>query len=414
MNEPEQSSATDNKNTPAILNRRTPPHRTLIFWLIILIVILIIGLTRQQNMSKGKNNPNPPMAVVVAVARTMDVPVYIAALGTVTPTYTITVRTQINGQLLQVLYREGQMVKKGDLLAQIDPRPYEAQLVQYQGQYARDQALLANAKLDLKRYQTLWRQNSVAKQTLDTQVSLVAQNEGVVKIDLGQLQATRLNLIYCQITSPINGRIGLRLVDPGNYVQTTDTSGIAVITMLDPITVIFTIPQDNIPAVAKKIYADKTLIAKAYDREQNQLLATGQVLTIDNQIDPTTGTVKIRAEFQNPNNRLFPSEFVNVQLLVDTLKHATVVPTAAIQYSPKGTFVYLLNKDKTVSVKLVSISVTTGNDTTITSGLTAGQTVVTEGTDMLTDGAKVTVADPKKPVSSVNMAANTHLRRFFS
>jgi len=352
---------------------KTDQYRRYRFILILILLVFIGFILRHcvSDFSKLTKN-TAALSVVTGVTTSRDVPVYIEALGAVTPVYNVTIKTQINGLLMQVLFKEGQLVKQGDVLAQIDTRPYEAQLIEYQGQLERDQALLTNALVDLKRYQTLWSQDSVSQQTLATQEALVRQYEGTVKLDQGLLDTTLVNLNYCRIISPVDGRVGLRLVDPGNYVQTTDTTGIAVVTTLNPITVIFTMAEDYIPAVLKQLYAGKTLEVLAYDRQQAHLLATGKLLTIDNQIDPTTGTVKLRAEFDNSENTLFASQFVNVRLLVNTLKDVTLVPTAAIQYRPEGTYVYVVNKDST-------------------SGLVPGQTVVTEGTDKLTDGAKVRV-----------------------
>lgn len=363
------------------------------FWNILLVIFLTLFLVRCHSFESKKH---PGLLVVLGKVQTSNVPVYFTALGSVIPTYTVTVRTQINGQLLRVLFREGQMVKAGDLLAQIDPRLYEAQLVQYQGQLARDQALLANAKVDQKRYQTLWKQDSVAKQTLDTQLSLVQQDEGIVKIDEGLIQSTKVNLLYTNITAPIDGRIGLRLVDPGNYVQTSDVAGIAVINMLNPISVVFTLPEDNVPAVLEQLHAGKTLTVETYDRLQNKLLATGTLLTIDNQIDPTTGTVKLKASFNNENNLLFPNQFVNVKLLVTTIENATIVPTAAIQHGVQNTFVYLAKNDDKVSIQPIVVGMTSGENTVVTSGLTAGQDVVVDGTDKLTDGAEISTSNSDK------------------
>lgn len=372
-----------------------PFYRKTGFWIIVLVILILIIIIQHFPFGKHKKAA-PAIPVVVSAVRLADVPVYLSELGAVTPTYTVTVKTQINGQLLRVLYKEGQMVKKGELLAEIDPRPYQAQLTQYEGQLLRDQALLANAQTDLKRYQTLWRQDSVAKQTLDTQVSTVQQYEGAVKFDEGQIQAVKVNLIYCEITSPVDGRVGLRLVDPGNYVQTSDTTGLAVIATLKPITVIFSIPEDNVPDVLEQINAGQVLTVKAYDRQQNKLLATGKLLTIDNQIDPTTGTVKLRAQFENENNTLFPSQFVNAGLLVKTLHHVAVVPTAAVQHGVQNNFVFLVNPDHTVSMKVVSTGVTSGEYTVINSGLAPGQSVVVEGADKLTEGATVSTSDQQQ------------------
>lgn len=376
---------------------RKPFNRNKKFWvaLLVLLIIAILIRTAAIYLFKTPSQTTVKVPVTTGIANKRDVPVYLYELGNVTPVYTITVKTQINGQLLHVYFKEGQMVAKGDLLAQIDPRPYEAQLLQYQGQLMRDQAALANDTVNLKRYQKLWKQDAVSKQTLDNQATLVQQDLGTVKADLGLIEGIKVNLIYCRIISPVNGRIGLRLVDPGNFVQTSDTTGLAVIATLQPITVIFTIPEDNIPDVLQKITSGNSLEVKAYDRQQNQLLAIGKVLTIDNQIDTTTGMVKIRALFDNNENKLFPSQFVNVELLVKTLNRATVVPTAAIQFGPNDTFVYVVNKNNTVTAKSVKTSVTSGNDTVILSGIAPGEAVVIQGVDKLKNGASVTIANAK-------------------
>jgi len=379
---------------PATPKQPRSPHRTRRFWLCVLLLLAALFLAKQSGLfSQFSETAAPAVPVVTAITHTDNVPVYISALGSVTPTYSVTVKTQINGQLLQVLFREGQMVKKGELLAEIDSRPYQAQLLQYEGQLARDLALLANARLDLQRYQRLWRQDSVSQQVLATQAALVKQDEGAVQLDQGLLAATKVNLIYCHITAPIDGRIGLRLVDPGNVVQVSDVNGIAVVNMLDPMTVVFSIPEDAIPEVTQQLNAGKILTVEAYDRQQNKLLVTGVLLTIDNQIDPTTGQVKLKAQFQNATNTLFPSQFVNVKLLVKTLQQVIVVPTAAIQYSPQGPFVYVVNTDYSVSAKPVVVGVTTGEQTTIMRGLATRQYVVVEGVDKLTDHAKIKMAD---------------------
>lgn len=373
---------------------REPFYRKTSFWCAVLAILVLIILI--QHWPFGNHKLPPAIPVVAAPVKTANVPVNLLALGSVVPTATITVRTRINGQLLQVLYKEGQMVKKDELLAEIDPRPYQAQLTQYEGQLLRDQALLANAELDLKRYQTLWRQDSVAKQTLDTQTALVKQYQGNVKADEGLIQATKVNLIYCEITSPVDGRVGLRLVDAGNLVQTTDTTGIAVVTALNPITVIFALPEDNVPEILEQINAGQTLMVKAYDRQQNKILAIGKLLTIDNQIDPTTGTVKLRAQFDNEKNTLFPNQFVNAELLVKILSNATIVPTAAIQHGTPENFVYVLKTDNTVTVRPVEVGVVWGEYTVIKKGVLPRQIVIVEGADKLREGARVSIAQAEQ------------------
>jgi multidrug efflux system membrane fusion protein len=368
--------------------KRRSFHQTRRFWLLILTVSLILIVFQKGKLYWPGQHQGPALPVVVALAQAKEVPVYLSALGAVTPTYSVTVKTMINGILLRVFFREGQMVKTGDLLAEIDPRPFQAQLVEYEGQLQRDRALLANALIDLKRYSKLYKEDSISQQTLATQQALVEQYRGAIKIDQGLIDTVKINLVYCEIIAPINGRIGLRLVDPGNFVQTSDTSGIAVINTLNPITVIFTIAEDYIPQVLQQMDKQQSLPVEAYDRSQQHLLARGSLLTMDNQVDPNTGTVKLRAQFSNADNHLFPSQFVNVKLLVNVLHHATVVQTAAIQYSAKEPFVYVLNSDNTVSMKPVVVGVTTGDYTTVT-GVTPGQFVVVDGTDKLTEGAFV-------------------------
>ncbi|KTD64949.1 efflux RND transporter periplasmic adaptor subunit [Legionella shakespearei] len=388
------------------------PYTSSDFWLIVSLIVMVLSLIWFfYAMRQPKENSPKPLAVVSAKATSRDVPVYLSALGNVTPTYKVTVKTQINGILQQVLFKEGQLVKTGDLLAQIDPRPYEALLTQYEGNLKRDKALLANAKIDLKRYQTLWRQDSIAQQTLATQQALVEQYEGAIKIDEGLIQSTKVSLIYCRIISPIDGRIGLRLVDAGNVVQTGDTTGLAEITTLNPITVIFALPEDNVPQIIPQVYADKTLEVQAYDRQQNKLLATGTLLTIDNHIDPSTGTVRLRATFDNKENTLFPNQFVNVKLLVQTLTKATLVPTQAIQHHLASDFVYLLRPDQTVTVQPVVAGPASGNETVIMQGLKPGQEVITEGTDKLKDGAKVEVQKPSSALVPVQTSLKHSVTR---
>ncbi|MCS5709865.1 MdtA/MuxA family multidrug efflux RND transporter periplasmic adaptor subunit [Candidatus Berkiella aquae] len=366
-------------------------------FLISLVVLIVIFISWYGYHNKKHKQPTkPPISVVSTKVQYKNVPVYLTALGSVIPTDTVTVRTQINGQLQKVLFREGQMVKQGEILALIDERPYQAQLTQFEGQLMRDKALLANAKIDLVRYQTLFQEDSVAKQVLDTQQSLVNQYEGAVISDEGQVQNARVNLIYCKLISPINGRVGLRLVDPGNYVQTSDTNGLFVINTVHPITVVFSLPEDNLPQIVPKLKDLKQFKVDAFDRTGKTLLATGTLLSLDNQIDPTTGTVKLKATFANKDDKLFPNQFVNIRLQVDDLQNAMVIPTAAVQLGSKGTFVYLVSHDETVSIQPVTTGVTYLDDTVILSGLDKQAEVITAGTDKLTHGSRVIVQNKRE------------------
>jgi membrane fusion protein, multidrug efflux system len=365
-------------------------------WWIGLLAVCLLAMGAYVFVTRAIEAPSraaapgpPPIPMVAEPARARDMGVYLNGLGSVTPLNTVTVHTQVNGQLMSVRFKEGQLVRKGDLLAEIDPRPFQAQLAQFEGQLARDQALLDNARVDLQRFRVLWSQNSIAKQILDTQESLVRQDEGAVKMDQGLIEGVKVQLIYCRITSPISGRVGLRLVDPGNFVQTTDTTGIVVITQLQPITVVFTIPEDNIPSVLDKLNAGADLPVEAYDREQQRKLSTGTLLTLDNEIDQTTGTVRLKAVFPNTDNRLFPNQFVNARLQLDVKRGATVVPAAAIQRSPRGPFVYVVKAAQTVEARPVTVGVTDGVDVAIDTGLSVGEQVVVDGAERLRDGSQV-------------------------
>ncbi len=367
----------------------------------VLIVLLLIlgayGLARMF-LSRGTQSKQTQSAVSIKAATIGkgDIRVVVNGLGTVTPLATVNVVTQINGQLTQVAFREGQMVKRGDFLAQIDPRPYEILQAQYEGQLIHDQGLLDQAKIDLARYQTLLRQNSIARQTEEDQVYLVKQYEGSVKTDRALIDAQKLNLIYAHIVSPVDGRVGLRLVDPGNYVQTSTTSMIAVLTQLQPITVIFPVPEDELPNILPKVNADVPLQVDAYDRANVKKLATGQLLTIDNEVDTTTGMVKLRAQFDNTDNKLFPSQFVNANLLLDTLRGVVTIPTAAILRGAPGAYAYVVGADNKVSVHALKLGPTDGDMTQVISGLAPGDRVVTEGTDRLREGALVEIPDEAK------------------
>jgi multidrug efflux system membrane fusion protein len=362
------------------------------------LLLLLIG-TAAAGWWVYNRQPAPPparqnaftaaMPVVAAPAVTGDIDITLNGLGTVTSLATVTVKSQISGQLVRVAYQEGQMVNKGDLVAEIDSRPYDLALAQAQGALERDEALLQSAELDLKRYQDLAKTNAIPRQQLDTQVSLVAQDKGLVISDKAQIDTQKLNIAYCHIVSPVTGRAGLRLVDPGNYVTANDASGIVVITQLKPISVIFTVAEDNLPQIVKRLRAGATLPVTAFDRSGATKLATGTLKTLDNQIDTTTGTLKLRAEFANEDDSLFPNQFVNVRLLIDTLRDATVVPTSAIQRGAPGTFVYLVNADNTVAVKPVTLGPASAERVAIQAGLAPGDRVVVDGADKLRTGARV-------------------------
>jgi len=327
--------------------------------------------------------------VVAAQANKGDIGVYFTGLGAVTPIYTVTVKSQIAGYLMQVLYKEGQIVQKGEALAEIDPRPYQVMLENAEAGLARDQANLANAKVDLNRYQTLVPLRAVPEQQLATQDALVKSEEGIVKTDQAQIDAAKLDLVYCHITAPITGRVGLRLVDPGNYVTPTDATGLVVITQIEPISVIFTLPEDQLPAIMGRMHAGARLRVDAYDREMKTRIAQGWLATVDNQIDPTTGTVKLRANFDNRDGALFPNQFVNAKLLVEEKSGVTLIPTAAVQRNSQQTYVFLVKPDSTVTVTTITIGTVEGDQSEITSGLASGDFVVMTGVDRLQEGTKI-------------------------
>jgi len=340
--------------------------------------------------SKGGKKGAGAIPVVAAKARRGNIGIYITGLGSVMPIYTDIVKSRVDGELMSVHYHEGDMVQQGDLLVEIDPRPYEVQLEQAEGQMARDQANLENAKVDLDRYQKLLAQNAIPEQQLATQRALVRQDEGIVKSDQGQIDSARLNLTYSKITARITGRVGLRLVDPGNIVHANDTNGLLVITQIDPISVIFTVAEDDLPVVLRKLAAGQHLHADALGRDNQTQIGAGTLSTVDNQIDPTTGSLRLRAVFDNKNNLLFPNQFVNVRLLVEEETGVTLVNSAVIQRS-NTTYVYLVNPDNTVSVRQIATGTTEGNDTQITSGVNPGDVLVMTGVDKLQEGTKVTV-----------------------
>jgi multidrug efflux system membrane fusion protein len=348
-----------------------------------------------RTTSAGRAAQGAPQPVGFATIDKGDIRIILNELGTVTSLDTVTVVTQINGQLQELGFKEGQVVKKGDFLAQIDPRPYQAALEQAQGTLAKDQGLLAQAQADLKRFQTLGRQDSIAQQQLDDQRYLVQQDIGIVQTDQGAVDAAKVNLAYCRIVSPIDGQVGLRQIDLGNYIQTSATTGLVVITQMQPISVLFSVPEDNLPDIIQQVRGGATLSIEAYDRANTRLLATGQLGPIDNVIDTTTGTLKLRGMFANPDEMLYPNQFVNARLLVNTIANTVRVPVPAVQRGEPGTFVYLINANNTVSVRPIKVGATDGGFQAVTSGLNPGDRVVTDGTDRLRDGAAVTLPAAK-------------------
>lgn len=369
----------------------------------LVLVALLIGLGlviwRWHPWSHTQRAPRvePPQAIGETQVRRGNLPIVLSGLGTVTPLAMVTVQSQINGTLMDVGFHEGQVVKKGDFLAQIDPRPYQVALEQAQGTLAKDQALLKQAQTDLVRYQTLNRQDSIARQQVDDQMYLVHQYEGTVVSDQAAIDTQKLNLAYCRITAPVDGRVGLRLIDPGNYVQINSGTGLVVITQLQPISVIFTLPEDDIAQIQRRLRTGATLPVAAWDRSNTAQLATGALETIDNVVDVTTGTFKLRATFTNDDQALFANQFVNARLLVDTLKDATLAPNVAIQNGAPGSYVFVVNPNNTVSVRPVKIGPTDGTHTAILSGLEPGDNVVVDGADRLRDGAKVVVPKSSGP-----------------
>ncbi|MGA2695496.1 MAG: MdtA/MuxA family multidrug efflux RND transporter periplasmic adaptor subunit [Terriglobales bacterium] len=344
--------------------------------------------------AKAASNASVPVAV--ATAQQKDMPYYLVGLGSVSAFYTVNVKSRVDGQLVQVNFREGQSVKEGELLALIDPRPYEVQLATAQAQLFKDQASLRDAKLNLDRFRGLLNDSgAMSQQQVDTQQSTVDQFDGAVRSDQAAIDNAKLQLVYCHITSPISGRIGLRQVDPGNIVHAADTNPMFIITQLQPIAVLFTLPEDNIPAVQQHMGKGQ-LEVDAFSRDDSTKLATGKLLTIDNQIDQTTGTGKLKAQFDNSDNALFPNQFVNVHLLLETRKDSTVIPAAAVQRGPQGTFVYAMKPDKTVQVKPITVAFTQNNETVVATGIAPNDVVVTDGQDKLRDGSKV---EPRAPVS---------------
>ncbi|MFL6573537.1 MAG: MdtA/MuxA family multidrug efflux RND transporter periplasmic adaptor subunit [Burkholderiales bacterium] len=347
------------------------------------------GKTGNAGKGRGKGADGGPIPVVASVAEVGDIPIYLSGLGTVVPMRTVIVRSRVDGELVRVNFAEGQYVKEGDLLAQVDPRPFQVQLDQAEGQLTKDQALLANARIDLERYRTLFQQDSIAKQQVDTQAALVQQYEGTVRTDRAVADNARLQLSYARITAPISGRLGLRQVDAGNIVHAADANGLVVITEVQPVTVVFTLPQDNLPAVMQRVKSNARLAVEAWDRGFRVKLASGQLLTVDNVIDITTGTVKLKAKFANADLALFPNQFVNARMLLDTRKGVITIPSAALQRGSQGSFVYVVNDDNTVGLRPVKLGPGDGERVAVESGVAAGERVVVDGMDRLREGARV-------------------------
>jgi membrane fusion protein, multidrug efflux system len=390
---------------------------------LVIAVLLVLGLLAWLLTPKATQAPGGrfagggPMPVVAALAHAGDMPITLIGLGSVTPIATVTVQTQVSGQITKVLFKEGQNVKPGDPLFQIDPRPFQVALEQAQGALARDRALLANARTDLERYTTLFAQDSIAEQTLATQKSLVLQDEGTVKTDQAQVDTARLNLSYAHVVSPIAGRAGLQQVNLGNYVTPAEPNGLVVIAQLKPITVVFSLPEDQIPPLLQQLHAGNTLPVTAFDRTNTTRLASGTLQSIDSQIDATTGTLKMKASFANEEEGLFPQQFVNVVLLLNTLHGATLVPQAAVQRGAPGTYVYVVNQS-TVSVRKVTLGPGNASDIAIQEGLKPGESVVIDGADKLKEGAKVLVreapstsAAPAPPPRPAGQGSGQHRHR---
>ncbi len=353
----------------------------------------LIGCNTGDSRQKAQAAGPRPVSVAISTAQKQDVPVYLVGLGSATAFYTANIKSRVDGQIMRVNFQEGQIVKEGDLLIVIDPRPYQVQLEQMEAQLFKDQASLRDAKLNLDRYVTLIPSGSISQQQVDTQKATVDQLDGQVRTDQAQIDNAKLQIVYCNITAPFTGRVGLRQVDPGNIVHAADTNPMLILTQLQPIAVIFTLPEDELPTVAEHM-RKATLQVDAFSRDDQTKLATGKLLTIDNQIDPTTGTAKLKAVFDNKDNQLWPNQFVNADLLLETRKNSTVVPAAAILRGPQGAFVYQVKADNTVEAQPVTVALTQGNISVITAGLNPGDTVVTDGQDKLQSGSKI---EPRNP-----------------
>jgi len=395
-----RTNSIDDTTAQYSTSQNQPPRHSY-WWLWLIAAVLVIGgviyWQRISASSSAKNTVDSsarPVTISTATAKQGDIGIFIDALGTVTPVYTVTVTSRVQGQITNVYYREGQMVRKGDPLLEIDPRPYEAAVTQMEGQLAHDEAVLTEAKIDQERYQQAFNRNAIAKQQLDDQQQVVLQDEGTVKNDQGQLANAKVNLLYTHITAPIDGRVGLRLVDPGNIVQANSSTSLVVITQLQPITVIFSIEQGHLPQIQEQLRKGKKLPVDALNHDNSQKLASGTLLTLDNVIDTTTDTLKFKAIFDNKDSALFANQFVNVRLHVDTLRNATLIPTPAIQRNAQGAYVYLIKSDQTASILNVTPGTTDGTVTAV-QGLQEGNVVAINGFDKLLDGAKVSVRTPR-------------------
>jgi len=395
----QQANAMDSRNPEPYATENASTHKSR-WWIWLIVVVVIVGGVAWWQLrgatpaaKTGGDAASRPVLISAATAHQGDIGIYLNALGTVTPVYTVTVTSRVQGEITQVYYQEGQMVQKGDPLIEIDPRPYQAALTQAEGQLAHDQAVLNEAKIDLERYQQAFTRNAIAKQQLDDQQQVVLQDEGTVKNDEGMLANAKVNLVYTHITAPIAGRVGLRLVDPGNIVQANSTTSLVVITQLQPITVIFSIAEDQLSQIQQQLRKGKKLPVDAFDRAGSTKLASGTLLTLDNMIDSTTGTLKLKAIFDNKDGALFPSQFVNVKLLVDTQHNMTLIPSPAIQRSAQGAFVYVIKSDQTASMRTITPGTTDGSVTAV-QGVEPQDVVAVNGFDKLQDGAKVTVRKP--------------------
>ena len=385
---------------PALVSWLRSPKGRVFAGVVVLVVagaLLTYFKLHGASSNRQAGAHSPPLApVAVAVARNEDFQVWMTGLGTVTPVYTVSLHSMVDGQLMQVRFKEGQLVKAGELLAEIDPRPFQVQLEQAQGLLAHDRALLDNAKLDLARYKALVVNGSVPRQQLDTQAALVAQYEASIVSDQAQVDNAKLQLVYSRITAPVSGRLGLRLVDPGNIVHTTDTNGLVTLTQLSPITIVFPLPQDALPAILKGMKQAEPMRVEAWDRANKTRLAEGRLLTVDNEVDVTTGMVKLRSEFKNADNSLFPNQFVNARLLVDTIKNAIVIPVSGVQEGAAGPYAYVVNDRHVVSVRRLKLGPSDGEQVAIVEGISAGEQVVTDGVDHLRDGVTVEVSSRRK------------------